>query len=225
MFDWKILAAAILVCIVLFVYARLKRSLTVRRIIQPLTTILVIVLASSGFFSASSQTSYTFLIVLGMIFCLVGDSNLVNFRDNTQFLTAVGFYCAGLAVYAVTLTRWTGINWYDVVAFILLLVVCGLILAFFLWEGMGKMRGYMIVYMITWCFLLCQSLTIFWSDSSLFSTTQKWLILSGTASFFIGDIVISFHQFNKHFQGKPFWLDIPLYFTGQGFIALSTSFF
>ena len=128
-------------------------------------------------------------------------------------------------VYSVILTRWTGFNLVDLAALILLLIGSGLILILFLWDGLGEMKVPIIIYMMTWCFLLSQSLTIFWSGSAFFTTTQKWLLLSGTAIFFLGDIAISFHQFNETFKDKPLWVDIPLYYLGQGLIALSTSFF
>ena len=118
----------------MFIYARLKGSLTFRRIIQPVTTILVIILAASGFLVPGGNTIYTMLIVFGLIFCLVGDCYLVDFTDNTLFITAVGFYCTGLIVYSVILTRWTGFNLVDLAALILLLIGSGLILILFLYN-------------------------------------------------------------------------------------------
>jgi len=209
----------------ILIYARLKGSLTFRRIIQPITTILVIILAAYGCLLPGGNILYTMLIVFGLIFCLVGDCYLVDFTDNKLFMTAVVFYCTGLIVYSVILTRLTGFNLVDLAALILLLIGSALILSLFLWNGLGEMKVPIIIYMMAWCFLLSQSLTIFWSDSDFFNTTQKWLLLSGTAIFFLGDITISFHQFNEKFKDKSLWVDIPLYYLGQGLIALSTSFF
>ncbi|MCK4761409.1 MAG: hypothetical protein KAW12_04355 [Candidatus Aminicenantes bacterium] len=225
MIQWKILSAAIAVGALISIYVRRRRSLTARRIIQPITTTLVIVLAASGCLFPGSNTIYTMLVVLYLIFCLIGDCYLVDFKDNNLVLVALGFYWAGIIVYSVVLTRRTGFNLTDLTAFIILLIGCGLAIALFLWKGLGKMKAPVIIYILTWCYLLSQSLTIFWSDSVFFSATQKWLILAGTGIFFLGDIIISFHQFNEKFQKKLLWMDVPLYYTGQGLIAISTSFF
>lgn len=82
-----------------------------------------------------------------------------------------------------------------------------------------------IIYSLTWCYLLSQTLSIFFNETLFFTQVQKILILLGSGLYFLGDINLSFHKFHKKTSEKPYWLGALLYCIGQTLIALSASYF
>lgn len=209
----------------LFIYGRLKGATTALRVIQPVTTIFILILAASGFALPGHFVPFILFIILGLTFSLVGDCNLIDFDDNTLFLISIGFYWAGLVTYSVMLSLWSDFPVINLVLFLVLALGSALIIGLFLWKGLGNLKVPIIIYILTWCYLLSRSLALPFMGSDFFSSSQAWLIAVGTAIFFLGDVYLSFHQFNERCKQKKRWLDVPLYCVGQSLIALSTSFF
>lgn len=220
----KILLGVIIILAGVFTYLTFKKNFSLIRIIQPFNTILIIVVAALALLTPGSHLLYIQLVMLGLIFSLGGDCNLIDIHDKVTFLPAVFFYWAGLITYSVIFTRLTGFEFWELGVFVLLLVATGITIAIFFWKKMGDLKLPIIIYSITWCFLLSQTLTIFWSDGDFFSLTQKWLIAGGTALYYLGDLNLSFHKFNAKFIPKTYWLGPLLYWTGQTLIALNCSY-
>ncbi len=220
----KILLGVIFVCGGVFVFAALKKNFPLMRIVQPFLTILIIVIAALALLTPGHHLLYVQLVMLGLIFSLAGDCYMIDIHDNTTFVQGVFFYWAGLIVYSVIFTGLTGFELWELGVFVLLLIVTAITTALFFWKGMGNLKVPIIIYAVTWCYLLSQTLTIFWSAGDFFSSTQKWLIAGGTALYFISDLDLSFHKFNEKYISKTYWLGPLIYWTGQTLIALNCSY-
>ena len=219
----KILLGVIFICGGVFTYATLKKDLRLVRIVQPFVTILIIVIAALALLTPGHHLLYIQLVMLGLIFSLAGDCYMIDIHNNVTFLQGVFFYWAGLIVYSVIFTWLTGFKLWELGVFALLIIVSAITTAIFFWKGMGKLKVPIIIYAITWCYLLSQTLTIFWSGGDFFSSTQKWLIAGGTALYFISDLTLSFHKFNEKYIPKTYWLGPLIYWAGQTLIALNCS--
>ncbi|MBN2617648.1 MAG: hypothetical protein JXR64_04975 [Spirochaetales bacterium] len=224
---WLILISFILISTVVYTVARYKNQFIVLRIVQPLTTLLFVILASVGTLRYGMHHTYTMLIMLALTFALAGDCNLIELKKNKYFLIAILFYWLGLVSYSTTFTIFQGVSKASLILFPILIVITLITIKKFFWEGMKKnnMVAAILIYCLAWCYLLSITLTLCFNSTLLLSTLQKVLIMLGTGLYFLGDLNLSFHKFNEKFENKPYWLGALLYCIGQTLVALSASLF
>ncbi len=225
--SWILILTLIVISTTFYTVARYRNSLTFLRIIQPITTLLFVILASVGTFIYGIHHFYTMLIMLALTFALAGDCNLIELKNNRKFLISVFFYWLGIISYSIMFTYYTGFTWHTIVLFFILVSATAFTIKKFFWKGMKETNLALpiIIYCLTWCYLLSHTLTIFFSNNTLLTPMQKLLILLGTGLYFLGDLDLSFHKFNNKFKKKPYWLGALLYCIGQTLVALSASLF
>lgn len=224
---WIINLVLIVISTIIFGYVRYHNKYTLLRVIQPMTTLLIIVLASLGSFKFGNHHLYTMIILLALSFSLAGDCYLIELDDNTKFLTSVLFYWLGIMIYSVAITYATGFSKTTIILFIVLTLGTLLTVRFKFWYGLKgtKLLVPILLYSFCWGYLLSHALTILQSDTTLLNHTQKVLIMIGVSLYFLGDINLSFYKFNKEASKKPYWLGGVLYASGQTLIAISASLF
>lgn len=216
----KTLLILITGCTLIYVPARYKNNYTLLKIIQPVTTLFVILLASLGL--RQNNMNFSLMILLSLTPALAGDCRLIDLSDNKEFFISVLFYWLGLMGYIIILGTYKTFTPLALAICPFLLLVSGFIIKKSLWEGMVKahLAGTIIIYTITWAVLMSLSLSLFFSEESTFSVIQRALILAGTGLYFTGDLNLSFHKFNNYWQKKPYWLGALLYTAGQTLMAL-----
>lgn len=224
---WIINLVLIVISTAIFGYVRYHNKYTLLRIIQPMTTLLIIVLASLGSFKFGDHHLYTMIILLALSFSLAGDCYLIEIQDNIKFLTSVLFYWLGITIYSVAITYATGFSKLTIILFVILTLGTLFTVRFKFWEGLKKTKLLVpiLIYSVCWGYLLSHALTILQSDTPLLTQPQKILIMIGISLYFLGDINLSFHKFNEKVSKKPYWLGGVLYASGQTLIAISASLF
>lgn len=224
---WIIVLVLIVISTAIFGYARYHNKHTFLRVIQPVTTLLIIVLASLGSFKFGNHHLYTMIILLALSFSLAGDCYLIELQDNVKFLTSILYYWLGIMIYSVAITYATGFSKLTIILFIVLTVGTIITVRVKFWYGLKNtiLVVPILLYSICWGYLLSHALTILQSDTTLLNHQQKVLIMIGVTLYFLGDINLSFYKFNKKASQKPYWLGGVLYASGQTLIAISASLF
>lgn len=197
--KWNLIISIIIISTGFYVYFRYRDKYSGLKLIEPLTTLLFVILASVGTIRSRQCHVYIMLIMLSITFAPASDCNLLKLNDNLSFLKVVLFYWLGLFIYSLACTRFLGFYKFLIPAFIILLPLTLFRIRKFLYSGL-KESGLtipIIVYCMTWCYLLSFSLTIIFSKSNLLSSRQMLLILSGTGIYFLGDLDLSFYKFFK----------------------------
>ena len=187
---------------------------------QPLTTILIIVVALLSFFAPAAKSGYTIWILAGLIVSLIGDFFNINMWKNKTLYAAIVVFLIAYLIYPIGITVYNGFHPQDlIVGGALLLVFFGIMA--FIWKGLGGgWKIPVIIYGLAMLFMVSRGISTFFGD--VFSLTQAILLTIGTSILFIADSEYSIHRFIKP---RKMIIGPILYPTGQLLIALSCSFF
>ncbi|HEX6038292.1 lysoplasmalogenase [Longimicrobium sp.] len=207
-----LLTVAIAVCAALTLRAEQRGIRRLVYVFKPLTTVLTGVLALSAADAVSGR--YQALICAGLLFSLAGDVFLMLPRDRfvaglASFLVAHGFYIAAFTPRPMTL---------HAPGALLVLVLVGIGLLRALWDGLGTLRGPVIVY-------AAALLVMAWQAAERWAglgTTPALLAAVGAGLFVVSDSVLAWQRFVARYRwGQPVVLST--YFAAQWLIALSVA--
>jgi uncharacterized membrane protein YhhN len=196
-----------------------KEDLRKNAIIQPLTTLVAIVVAALSFLSPNVNRTYTLCILVGLGLSFLGDVFNIDMKNDKILMAAIGVFMIAYTEYGVTFTVFSGIQPQDWVLGVFFLVVYILLMIYY-WPGLGSFRIPVLLYGLVMPFMVWRAASTFYGD--FFSLTQSILITIGTASLYIGDIEYGIHRF-KH--PRKLIIGPLLYEGGQLLIALSCSYF
>ena len=196
-----------------------KGDLKKNAIIQPLTTLVAIIVAALSFLYPNVNPAYTTWILVGLGLSFLGDIFNIDMRNDRILLAAIGVFAIAYTEYGVTFTVFSGFqpqDWMLAVLFVLLYAI----LMVLYWPGLGKFRLPVLLYGLVMPFMVWRAAATFFGN--FFSLTQSILVTAGTAALYIADIEYGFHRFRK-----PLKVIIGplLYEGGQLLIALSCSYF
>jgi uncharacterized membrane protein YhhN len=210
----------------LYLVARKNNDLKRVAIIQPLTTICIIIVALLSLLTPNTHACFTVWIVSALVISLVGDFLNIDMTDQKTVMVGLIIFVFAYLTYPIGITVFNGFHPEDlIVGGISLLVYGGLI--FYLWEGLGEMRVAGMVYGLVLVFLVSRAISTFFGD--FFSLTQAILLTGGTAMIFLGDVQFAIETFRKPAPPR-FLIDLKLvgpllYAGGQLLMALSPSYF
>jgi uncharacterized membrane protein YhhN len=196
-----------------------KGDLKKNAIIQPLTTLVAIIVAALSFLHPNVNPVYTTWILVGLGLSLLGDIFNIDMRNDRILLAAIGVFVIAYTEYGVTFTVFSGFQPQDWMLAVLLIIVY-VILMILYWPKLGKFRLPVLLYGLVMPFMVWRAASTFFGN--FLSLTQSILVTAGTAALYIGDIEYGFHRFRK-----PLKMIIGplLYEGGQLLIALSCSYF
>jgi uncharacterized membrane protein YhhN len=162
--------------------------------------------------------TYFYLVLSGLILCLIGDVCLIFFFNKKVFTAGLGAFLAGHIMYVIaffSLGATGPVLWVTTAACLALST------GIFLWlkPNLGPMLGPVIAYIliITAMAIAASALK---SNTSL-DFTGRILVYAGALLFYFSDIFVARHRFvKKEFLNRISGL--PMYYTAQFMIAFST---
>jgi len=196
-----------------------REDLKKNAVIQPLTTLVAIIVAALSFLHPNMNPAYTAWILVGLGLSFLADIFNIDMKNDKVLLAAIGVFVVAYTVYGVAFTVFSGFQPQDWPLGIVFLAVYIILMRYY-WPGLGNFRIPVLFYGLVMPFMVWRAASTFFGD--FFSLTQSILVTVGTAALYIGDIEYGIHRFRK-----PLKLIIGplLYEGGQLLIALSCSYF
>ncbi len=189
-------------------------------VLKPISTLLVIAAALMSLQEPSWNKTYTFGVVLGLLFSLAGDIALMFQEKRKAFLAGLGFFLAAHIVYAavfLTLGRFT--RW-DLL-WALILAAAGAGFYILIRPNLGSMKGPVIGYIVVISFMVSRAFST-WASPEL-TLDQAWMIASGALLFYFSDVILAANKFWKPLRYNR--ISLVFYYSGQFLIALAASCF
>lgn len=159
---------------------------------------------------------YFHYLLMGLIFCLVGDVCLA-LPQKKAFMGGLVAFLLGHVLYIisfstlVTISRWFSPG-------VLMMVVLSILIFLWLRPHLKSMLIPVLLYIIVITLMAIGALAVFWKSS--FQVSGRALILAGALCFYASDIFVA----RQRFIQEEFWnriLGLPLYYTGQFMLAFS----
>ncbi len=179
-------------------------------LLKPFTTWTIILVAVLGQLGAPSL--YQYMIIAGLVFSLAGDVFLMMPQD--RFIPGLFSFLVAHLFYITAFTSFDGIQGQLQVIAPFLLV--GIVVLALLWSGLGKMKLYVVAYMLVLLVMGWQA-TERWLTMG---TTSALLAAIGAVLFIISDSVLAFNRFRKPFAAANAVI-LSTYYVAQLLIAWS----
>ncbi len=205
--------------IILYMIARNKNDLKRTAIIQPVATLVAIIIAVLSFLSPYVNTDYTVWILVGMGLCLLADIFNIDMTKDMVLYAAIAVFILAYMEYAFIYTKFGGFHPQDIVVGVVFLGIYIFLMAYY-WRGLGKFRIPILIYGLFMPFMVTRAIsTIF---STTFSIVSSIMVAIGSILLFLGDIEYGIHRFRHPLK---FFFGPICYEGGQLLIALSCSYF
>jgi len=160
--------------------------------------------------------AYYHYLLIGLIFCLIGDVCLALPQEKA-FMGGLVAFLVGHVFYIFSFLSLTSIiDWISTGA-IIIFAMSALI---FLWlrPYLGSMLLPVLLYILVITVMASGAWAVFWKSS--FQISARTLILVGSLCFYFSDVFVARNKFIKEeYQNRLFGL--PLYYGGQFMLAFS----
>jgi len=208
---WIIVAALILLGALLYWEKRgaLKGLL-------PTKTALSVLFVVAALVQTPPRPDYYHFVLTALAFCLVGDVCLA-FTRKRLFLAGLVAFLVGHIFYIVAFAQVGRLNLLTGVGTLVIFLVSGTI---FLWlrPYLESMQAPVLIYIIVISLMLAGAWAVLFSPE--LNTGGRILCFSGALAFYCSDIFVAKDRFLKQ-QFLNRLLGLPLYYTGQFFLAFS----
>lgn len=207
--------------VILFVFIILSTIFTIRSkyfgpsghfyLFKPMTMIWIILIAFLG--DNYGAGLYKYLILLGLIVCLLGDILLMLRRR--YFLYGLICFLLGHLSYLHAFTFEMGFgfsSWLTILCFFYGLIIYGI-----LYNHLGSLRIPIFIYILAILLMVIQS----WERWLTTGENHVLIAAIGATLFMISDTLLALERFRKPFKSAQIFI-LSLYFLGQSCIAFST---
>ncbi len=199
--------------------SRNRNDLKTTAVIQPLSTLVSLIVVALSFFSTRVNPSYTTWILVGLGLCLLADVFNIDMTNDKILFAAIGVFIIAYLEYAVTFTRFNGFQPEDIgIGAIFILIYIFLMRLY--WAKLGNFKIPVLIYGMVLPFMVTRAISTLFGDT--FSTTSAILISVGSFMLFLGDVEYGIHRFRTPVK---FSIGPILYVGGQLLVALSCSYF
>lgn len=197
---------------------------------KPLATVWVILACALSFTLPSDRydTTYSWLVLAGLVLSLVGDVMLIPQHNPRAFLIGlVAFLVAHLTYISAFIHLQTlfaaGTSARGEAFSAVGLVLVGALVYRYLRPGLGRMRRPVVAYIFVISVMVHRALAIAWVHPG--PVTQPALIALGALLFYVSDAILAINRFRLKGQMAHYkvW-NLSTYYSGQLLIALSTWF-
>jgi uncharacterized membrane protein YhhN len=205
--------AAPVLLIVLLIFEQ-REYLWGKLLAKPLLSCLFVLAAVMA---ASHLATYTIIIVVGLVLCLVGDVCLA-FPQQTAFRIGLVAFLLGHVAYIAAFASTAYPNWGLWIAAVGALPVSSLVY-YRLQPFLGGMKTAVMAYIVVITVMVIAAGGVF-GDLHL-ALPGRFLVLNGAFSFYLSDIFVA----RQRFVQPSFWnrlIGLPLYYLGQFQIAYTT---
>lgn len=159
---------------------------------------------------------YYQLVLIGLIFCMVGDVFLALPQEK-MFLFGLISFLFGHIFYIIGFFHIAQTNSLAWAGYLIIFVISGVV---FLWlkPHLGSMKLPVLIYVIVITIMLSEALAIL-CNSNL-ARPGRLMVFFGALLFYLSDLFVAKDRFFKHeFFNRL--IGLPLYYTGQFLIAFS----
>jgi uncharacterized membrane protein YhhN len=202
-----------------YLVARNRNDLKKTAVIQPLTTLVAVLVAALSLISSRANPGYTAWILAGMGLCLLADIFNIDMTNDKILYAAMGVFVVAYLEYAFTFTRFSGFQPEDIVVGIAFFLIYIFLMRLY-WKGLGKYKVPVLIYGLVMPFMVTRAISTLFG--SAFSLTSAVLVTVGSLMLFLGDVEYGIHRF---YSPIKFSIGPILYAGGQLLIALSCSYF
>jgi uncharacterized membrane protein YhhN len=160
--------------------------------------------------------AYYHYLLIGLIFCLVGDVCLA-LPQKKAFMAGLAAFLVGHIFYIFSFLSLTSIShWISIE----ILIILGVSASVFFWlrPHLKSMLIPVLLYVLVITVMASGAWTVFWMSS--FSISGRTLILVGALCFYVSDVFVARNKFIKE-EYRNRLLGLPLYYTGQFMLAFS----
>ena len=212
MITWLILFISCILLFLLLVYEKRegKRSRLITK------TILSAMFVSVAFLQSSCHPDYSFYIVAGLLFCLIGDICLA-LPGEKAFRAGLVVFLLGHVFYGIAFSRLIGLSaWFSPAAILFWLFS----LLAFLWlrPYLKAMLVPVGIYILVITSMVTGAWAVFAGTSLSFG--GRWFVLAGALLFYLSDLFVARNQFiQRDFINRL--IGLPLYYLGQFLLAFS----
>jgi len=209
-----------IVLIVLYLIARNRNDLKRTAIIQPLTTLVSLVVVGLSFLSPRVSPGYATWILVGMGLCFIADIFNIDMDNDKILFAAIGVFILAYLEYAITYTKFNGgFQREDIYVGILFILIYILLMRLY-WNGLGKYKLPVMIYGLVMPFMVTRAISTLFGGR--FSIASALLLTIGSIMLFLGDAEYGLHRFRKP---AKFSVGPICYAGGQLLIALSCAYF
>ena len=179
-------------------------------------SILSLLFVMTALLQAHPVPTYYHYLLVGLIFCLMGDVYLA-LPQKKAFMAGLVAFLVGHVFYIFSFLSLTSIfHWISTGVFIILGVSA--FVFFWLRPHLGSMLFPVLLYILVITVMASGAWTVFWKSS--FPISGRTLILLGSLCFYFSDLFVARNKFIKE-EYRNRLLGLPLYYAGQFMLVFS----
>ena len=171
---------------------------------------------AAAWLAGAAETQYGQILLLGMVFCWMGDLFLVSTRNRAFFLLGLASFLLGHVAYIGAFAA-RGVSW-------LVTLGAGLAMVIFAWKVLRWLRPHLDsrmsrpvwLYVIAICTMMAMAV-------GAYATDGNWLIPLGALLFLLSDLAVARDRFIAPGFINRAW-GLPMYFCGQMVLAASVAY-
>lgn len=201
---------ALLACIA--IYCEMNGYSQAFMILKPLTTITII--GAAFIFASHRHSSYRKMILLGLIFCLFGDTFLLN---PEYFVYGLSSFLIAHLIFIFAFSIQDGFQFNLKTALTVFSVSIAVFI--FLFNSLGEFLIPVCIYMLVISVMACQGI----NQWIMYSNTFGLVLAIASVLFLFSDSVIALDKFKYPFEWSRFWI-LSTYWLSISLIAYSTTF-
>lgn len=215
--NYIIISAALPLLAALLFFEK-KESVKGLLSVKPLLSSLFIITA---LIQNHQNTDYSYIILSGLMLCLIGDICLIFFFNKKVFTAGLAAFLAGHIMYIIAFFKFGKTGPVVYAASIITIIISSFIFIK-LKPFLGSMKKPVIAYIAIITAMVISAFS-FRENASL-SITLRYSIAAAALIFFTSDIFVARHRFvKKEFLNRA--VGLPMYYSAQFIIAISTGMF
>jgi uncharacterized membrane protein YhhN len=179
-------------------------------------SVLSLLFVMAALFQHHPVPAYYHYLLIGLIFCLMGDVCLA-LSQKKAFMGGLVAFLVGHVFYIFSFLSLTSIfHWISTGVFIIFGVSA--FVFFWLRPHLRSMLVPVLLYIVVITVMASGAWTVFWKSS--FQISGRAFILVGSLCFYFSDLFVARNKFIKE-EYRNRLLGLPLYYTGQFMLAFS----
>jgi len=187
-------------------------------ILKPLSTLIVIAVASLSLLQPERNLTYTVGVLMGLMLSLVGDVALMFEEHRRALLAGLGSFLLAHVAYAAVFTMLGRVSRWDVPSTVVLLAA-GVGIYRLLKANLGSMRRPVIAYIAVISVMVGRAVSTL--SGPALDTGPAVMIAVGAVLFYVSDVILAACRFWKPWRYRR--ISLAFYYSGQLLIALAAS--
>jgi uncharacterized membrane protein YhhN len=214
------LVPIIAIAVTLLIRAELLNKRRHVYVIKPTATLLVIAVALLSLREPVWNPTYTWGVLIGLVFSLGGDVALMLKENPKAFKIGLGLFLLAHVAYTVVFTILGRFSTWDALS-IPFLAAAGIGFYTLIRANLGTMRWPVVAYMVVISLMVSRAVSTL--ASPLFWTGQAVMVAVGAVLFYLSDVILAANRFWRPWKYDR--VSLAFYYAGQLLIALAANAF